>query len=165
MSISDYVIKFEQLYFKAKSFYMEILDGVLTYRLFNSANLTNEQKQLVKATVSKMDYQIMKDQLKKVFTSTSTNVDNKTDMNKIDVKSEENEVFYTSKNKNYRQRSYRRPFNRNNQNFKNKNYNKKTNPLNNKGEISKFQLLWVKISLGKNCPDAIEKYNLDLLTI
>ena len=56
MSISDYVIKFEQLYFKAKSFYMEILDGVLTYRLFNSANLTNEQKQLVKATVSKMDY-------------------------------------------------------------------------------------------------------------
>ena len=65
MNISDYVIKFEQLYFKAKSFYMEILDGVLTYRLFNSANLTNEQKQLVKATVSKMDYQIMKDQLKK----------------------------------------------------------------------------------------------------
>ena len=65
MSISDYVIKFEQLYFKAKSFYMEILDGVLTYRLFNSANLTNEQKQLVKATVSKIDYQIMKDQLKK----------------------------------------------------------------------------------------------------
>ena len=65
MSTSDYVIKFEQLYFKAKSFYMEILDGVLTYRLFDSANLTNEQKQLVKATVSKMDYQIMKDQLKK----------------------------------------------------------------------------------------------------
>ena len=64
MSISDYVIKFEQLYFKAKSFHMEILDGILTYRLLNSANFTNEQKQLVKATVSKMDYQIMKDQLK-----------------------------------------------------------------------------------------------------
>ena len=43
MSISDYVIKFEQLYFKAKSFNMEILDGVLAYRLLNSANLTNEQ--------------------------------------------------------------------------------------------------------------------------
>ena len=45
MSISDYVIKFEQLYFKAKSFNMEILDGVLAYRLLNSANLTREQKQ------------------------------------------------------------------------------------------------------------------------
>ena len=55
-----------------------------------SANLTKEQKQLVKATVSNMDYQIMKDQLKKVFTSTSGYVDNKADIDKIDVKSEEN---------------------------------------------------------------------------
>ena len=67
MSISDYVIKFEHLLFKAKSFHMEKLDGVLAYRLFNSAYLTNEQKQLVKPTVSKMDYQIMKDQLKKAL--------------------------------------------------------------------------------------------------
>ena len=80
MSISDCVIKFEQLYFKVKSFHMEILDGVLAYRLLNSVNLTNDQKQLVKTAVSKMDYQIMKDQLKKVFTSTSTNIDNKTDI-------------------------------------------------------------------------------------
>ena len=72
---------------------MEILDGVLAYRLLNSANLTNEQKHLVKGTVSKMDYQIMKDKLKKVFTSTSTNVDKKTDVDKINVKSEENEVI------------------------------------------------------------------------
>ena len=43
----------------------------------------------------------MKHQLKNLFSSTSTNVDNKTDVDKIDVKSEENEIFYTSKNKNY----------------------------------------------------------------
>ena len=71
-----------------------------------------------------MDYQIMKDQLKKVFTSTSTNVDNKTGIDKTDVKSEENEVFYTSRNKYYRQQnSYRGSFTINNQNFKNKNHN------------------------------------------
>ena len=97
MNMSDYFIKFEQLYFNAKSFDMEILEVVLAYRLLNSANLTNEQKQLVKSTISKIDYQIMKDQLKKVFTSTSTNVDKKADTDKTDVKSEENEVFYTSK--------------------------------------------------------------------
>ena len=97
MNMSDYFIKFEQLYFNAKSFDMEILEGVLAYKLLNSSNLTNEQKQLVKSTVSKIDYQIMKDQLKKVFTSTSTNVDKKADTDKIDVKSEENEMFYTSK--------------------------------------------------------------------
>ena len=62
---------------------MEIIDDVLTYRLINNANFTNEHKLLVKATVSKMDYQIMKDHLKKVFTSTSTNVYNKTDVDKM----------------------------------------------------------------------------------
>ena len=118
--------------------------------LLDSANLTNEQKQLVKATVSKMDYQIMKDQLKKFFNSASTNVDDKTDIDKIDVRSKENEVFYKSKNKNYRQyNSYGGSFSRNNQNFKNKNYNKKMNPLNIKGGNFKMQLLWVEISLGK----------------
>lgn len=64
MSISDYVMKLEQLSFEAKSFHMEI-DGILAYKLLIRAN--NEQKQLIKATVSKMDYQIKKDQLKKVF--------------------------------------------------------------------------------------------------
>ena len=62
MSVSDYVIKFQQLNFKAKSLQMEILDdGVLAYRLLDSANLTNEQKQPVNTTVHKMDHQVMKD--------------------------------------------------------------------------------------------------------
>ena len=101
------------------------------------STLLTSRSLLVKATVSKMDYQIVKDQLKKVFTNTSTNVDNKTDVEKIDVTSEEDEVFYKSRNKKYRQQnSYRGSFKRNNQNFKNKNYNKKMNQLNNKGEIS-----------------------------
>ena len=59
----------KQLYLKAKSFHMEISDGAMAYRLLNSANLTNEQKQLVKAMDSKMDSQIKKDKLKKVFSS------------------------------------------------------------------------------------------------
>ena len=50
MNISDYVVKFEQLYFKGKSFRMEILDSVLACRLLNNANLTNEPRQLVKAS-------------------------------------------------------------------------------------------------------------------
>ena len=68
----------------------------------------------------------MKGQIKKVSTSTSTNVDNKTDVNKIDINSEENEVFYTSRNRNYIQESsYRGSFSKDNENFKNKNYSKK----------------------------------------
>ena len=108
-----------------------------------------------------MDYQIMKDQLKKVFTSTTTNIDNKTDIDKTDVKSKKNKVFYTSKIENYRQHNnFKGSFNRNNQNFKNKNYNKKINPLNK--EISKCNFCRSKFHQEKNCPDAAEKYNHDL---
>ena len=65
MSISDYIIQFEQLYTNAKSHKMEILNGVLAYRLLNSANLSEHHKQLVRATVTDMKYSAMKDQLKK----------------------------------------------------------------------------------------------------
>ena len=111
MSISDYVIKFEKLYFKAKSFKMEILDGVLAYRLPNSANLTIDQKQLVKATINKMDYTIMKDQLRKVFTTIT--VGEHYDSSKIkkdEIKVEEDEIFYSEgkyQNNNYNEYRYR----------------------------------------------------------
>lgn len=39
MSILAYMIKFEKIYF---TFDMDILEGVLTYRLLNSANITYE---------------------------------------------------------------------------------------------------------------------------
>ena len=65
MTISDYIIKFEQLYSRAKSHKMEILDGVLAYRLLNGAGLTENHKQLVRATVLEMKYDTMKSQVEK----------------------------------------------------------------------------------------------------
>lgn len=60
MSISDYVIKMEQEI--AKSHKMEVLDGVLAYRLLSNAILPEEKKKLVRATVKEMKYKIMKEQ-------------------------------------------------------------------------------------------------------
>ena len=76
-----------------------------------------------------MNYQIMKVQTGKVFTSIlPNNVHNKTEVDKTDVKPEENDVFHASRGKNYKQQnSFRGSFNRNNLNFKNTNYNKKRN--------------------------------------
>ena len=70
MSMTDYIIKFELLHNKAKSHKMSIDDGVLAYHLLNSANLSENHKELVRATVKEMKYSNMKEQLKKVFTST-----------------------------------------------------------------------------------------------
>ena len=63
MSIRDYVMKFEQLHQIAKSHKMEVLDGVLAYRSLNNANIPEEKKLLVLATIEEMKYDIMKEQL------------------------------------------------------------------------------------------------------
>ena len=69
MTIADYIIKFEQLHFKVKSFKMEILHAVLSYKLFTSANLSRKHKHMAKASVSKINYNIIKYQPGKVFTN------------------------------------------------------------------------------------------------
>ena len=61
ISTSDYVIKFKQLHHKT-----EVLDRVLAYSL-NNTKLPKEKKQLVSAMVNEMKYEIMKEQLKKLF--------------------------------------------------------------------------------------------------
>ena len=71
ISLSDYVKKFVQLHQVAENHDMEVLDGVLAYRLLNNANLPGENIQLIQATANKIKYKIMKEQLKKVFTRLS----------------------------------------------------------------------------------------------
>ena len=83
-SISDYIIHFERLYNKAKSYKMEIHDGVLAYRLLNNANISDTHKQLIRATVSEMNYKNMKEQLNKIFSS----ITSKCDTESIKIKSE-----------------------------------------------------------------------------
>ena len=54
-----------------------------------------------------MDHQIAKKKrpTKKVFTSTSCNVNNKTEEDTSDFKLEQNDIFYKSRDKNYRQQN------------------------------------------------------------
>ena len=106
-----------------------------------------------------MDHQIAKRPIKKVFTSTSGNVYNKTE-NTNDFKLEQHDIIYKSRDMNDRQQnSYGGFFDWNNQHFKNKNYNRKTNPLNNKGKISRCNFCRSKFHQEKNCADAAEKSN------
>ena len=67
MTVSDYIIEFERLYNKAKQHRMGLPDGVLAYRFLNSVNISSHHVQLVRATLSELSYQSMKDQLKKIF--------------------------------------------------------------------------------------------------
>ena len=82
-----------------------------------------------------MDHQIAKWPIKKVFTSTSGNVHNKTEEDTSDLKLEQNNIFYKLRDKNYRQQnSYERFFDWSNQHFKKKNYKEKLTHLIIKGK-------------------------------
>ena len=67
MTVSDYITEFGCLNNKAKHHKMKLPDGVLAYRVFNSANTSSHHKQLVRATLPELSYQSMKDKLKKIF--------------------------------------------------------------------------------------------------
>ena len=49
-------------------------EDILAYRLLKSANLPNEHKQLIKATLPELQYDSMKDQLKKIFSNSSQHI-------------------------------------------------------------------------------------------
>ena len=51
MSMADYVAEFEKLNNKAKSYKMELPDGILAYKFLNNANLSNTHEQLIRATL------------------------------------------------------------------------------------------------------------------
>ena len=67
VSISEYCAEFERKLAKVKAKGTTVTNEVLAYRLLNSANITPSQEQLIKATITTMDYESMATQLKKVF--------------------------------------------------------------------------------------------------
>ena len=72
MTMKDYLLKFEQLYTKIKDHQMILPDGVLAYRVLNSANLSNEQMTLCRATMTDLKYDDMVKQLKRLFADAIT---------------------------------------------------------------------------------------------
>ena len=97
MTIVDYAIKFEQLYFKTKSFKMEILDGALTYMLLNSVRIYRDLKQLVKPTVSQRNCNIMKNKFRQVFTNNVGDLLLQSNLSKEKIKVETSHDVYYAK--------------------------------------------------------------------
>ena len=77
VSVSEYILEFDKRYLKTKNLGTQMSDDLLAYRLLRNANLGDQYTKLVKAT-SKLEYEVMKQQLKNLFsdaTSASGNSD------------------------------------------------------------------------------------------
>ena len=93
MKISDYKIEFDRKYNRAAKYDMTVKDGVLAYRFLKSANLSEQQQQLVKATVDEMKYSTMVKKLNSIFLETAGEAKEGLDI-PFQIKSEP--VFYGS---------------------------------------------------------------------
>ena len=67
MNINDYIIEFDRMYAKCKSFQLELPDGILAYRFLESANVSNQHKEFVRVTLTTLTYEEMKTQLRKIL--------------------------------------------------------------------------------------------------
>ena len=75
MKMSDYLNKFEQLYKKIKSYGTQMSENVLAYRLLKYANLPELHEQMVKETITNLKFDLMKDQLKKMFRESLSSIE------------------------------------------------------------------------------------------
>ena len=67
MDIKEHINQLESLYNKISVHNMELPDGVLTYRVLKSANISHKHEQLAPATITEFSYSNMTKQLKKIF--------------------------------------------------------------------------------------------------
>ena len=147
MLMNDYIIEFERLYNRLKNYKMTLPDGVLAYRFINSANISEQHKQLIRATLPDLDYKHAKEQIKKIF-SDPTKFDD-VDGSTIKVEKQE-DVYYGSSRQQSRTRE---------SNFKrtpNRSYGDSTrrrNRLDKNGEPSRCHNCGSIFHWLKNCPD------------
>ena len=67
-SISNYIFEFERLYNKIKNFNVALPDVITRpYKFLNYANISEQHKQLVHATLTELKYENMKEQINKFF--------------------------------------------------------------------------------------------------
>ena len=67
MSIQAYLNEFDKRHFKTKSYVTVMSDDILANRLLKSANLSGYHEELVNSTIPDLQFDIMKDKIKKTF--------------------------------------------------------------------------------------------------
>ena len=65
--INDYIIEFERLHNRCKKHEMGLPDAVLTFKLLDNANLTDEERKLALTFASDLNFTSMKSGLKRIF--------------------------------------------------------------------------------------------------
>ena len=100
MYMREYLNNFEKLHTKIKAHGTELPDGVLAYRVLNSANLSEEEMKLCRATLTTLQHDRIVEQLLKIFGDAVSPSFGKLDMKEESVfvvSNEEGEAYYSNR--------------------------------------------------------------------
>ena len=180
-SISEYVAEFERLHDRITGEEMKYPDSVLAYKLLINANISDEKQQMCRATMGTLLFENIKKQLKVIHDATGTN-SKCTNKEEIVVKEEpvfEAENFFTHTNRGAwrgnrgtrtnARGTYRGTYHRGNQNRKwleeaeqeqgkPKESNKKKNPVDKYGRVTKCTFCQSIYHWVRDCPDKDEEH-------
>eukprot|EP00112_Aurelia_sp_Birch-Aquarium-sp1_P008508 Seg1939.7 transcript_id=Seg1939.7/GoldUCD/mRNA.D3Y31 product="hypothetical protein" protein_id=Seg1939.7/GoldUCD/D3Y31 len=170
MRMREYLNNFEKLYTKIKAHSMELPDGVLAYRVLNSANLSEEEMKLCRATLTSLKYDKMVEQLLKIYGDTVSPYFGKSNVKEESVFVASNEeAYYFNRWRGGRDcgrfqrggRPNRRG--RSQPEFKTGKGSsvRKLNPPDSSGKPSRCNICESKFHWARNCPDAYENQKQD----
>lgn len=178
MSIADYITEFEKLNNEVKKCEMDG-DGVMAYKLLHHANLSETEVNLIKATMTRLSYNEIKEKLQRIFNDMTSKPSVKSE-SAIKVEStfyaenEPEEAYYTnnysqvrgrprgryrgesSRGDNYRARGNNMSNYNRGQNMNYRGGTRKLNPPDETGEASKCAICGSCFHWARNCPDAYE---------
>jgi hypothetical protein len=93
MSVHEYLLEFDRREKTLKEYKIELPESVLAYELLNSANLSAEQIALARATVEKLNYSCMCDQIKKITIDKHPSETLHEDYSKVKVEKDDPALF------------------------------------------------------------------------
>ena len=98
MEIINFITEFERRFNKAKLHGCELSPSILGFFLLNQAQLSDDHKKLIRATISKLDFDEVKTKLMKVFSSVESKSKSFDDINikveDLNLVEEDEDVFY-----------------------------------------------------------------------
>ena len=151
VNMCDFIIEFERRYNKTKKFNMMLPDPVLAFKLLDSCNLNNSEKQLALTAASDSSYSAMKGALRRVF---GEKLCYSKPNDCIRIKQEPDSAYYTQQRRhNFKPRQQFNKFTQSTQRVNTLSSAKgKINPQNRYGKTSRCSVCQSIMHWRKDCP-------------
>ena len=95
--MTDYIIlEYEHLYHKMMEHEMKLPDAVLTFKLLDGANITDDERKLALTVCNDLNFDRMKSALKRLFSKAPLNPSNE------NFKNKQEEAYYNKKHKDFK---------------------------------------------------------------